>query len=181
MKSLLQLSGEEHFSDTTQIVITEENAGAEIQTSQPQPIDSNFLDAVCNGVIVVGDDMRISSQNYVSRVNMGDLRGQTCFKALENRDTPCEHCPMLGKAKGEFETSTRCVGSAYDMYEVRIYQSENGEVAEVYPNMIDREVLVKNLHEYSEELELLHEVVENISSEILGNIDDIDDIDEWKK
>ncbi|HMK46383.1 MAG TPA: hypothetical protein VK436_07120 [Methanocella sp.] len=132
-----------------------------------QPVDSQFLDAVCNGVVTIGSDFKITSQNYISRMNMGDLRGKTCYAVLENRVTPCENCPRTAAATSsdmnEY-TSMRCAGNARTLYEVRIFKPENGDVIEVYPSMIDREVLLKNLHLYSEELQLLNEVIENISS-----------------
>lgn len=130
--------------------------------SPRQPIDSEFLDAVCNGVIIVGEDLKILSQNYISKINMGDLRGQTCYKVLENRDSPCENCPRTAGTPGDFESSMRCAGKTCSLYEARIYSLEDGTVAEVYPDMIDREVLLQNFHTYSEELQLLQEVVENI-------------------
>ncbi|WP_048198475.1 hypothetical protein [Methanocella arvoryzae] len=132
-------------------------------------MDSEFLDALCNGVIIVGDDLKIASQNYISRVNMGDLRGQDCFRVLENRDSPCEHCPKFGGSGGDFETSMRCAGASCTLYEVRIYQSEDGSIAEVYPNMIDRDALLKDLHAYDEEMQLLQTVVENVRTAIMDN------------
>jgi len=132
-----------------------------------QAIDSEFLDAVCNGVVLVGQDFRISSQNYISRVHMGDLVGQCCYAALENREAPCDSCPRTSPTGSEYETSTRCTGKNCSLYEVRIYPSEKGpEIVEVYPNMIDREVVVKNLHLYREELDLLNSVVEHIRNAI---------------
>jgi hypothetical protein len=136
-------------------------------TSRQQAIDSEFLDAVCNGVLLVNKDFLISSQNYISRMNMGDLVGQCCYKVLENRSTPCENCPRLVPTGSEYETSMRCAGKTCSLYEVRIYASEKGpEIVEVYPNMIDREIVVKNLHLYREELDLLNSVVEHIRSAI---------------
>jgi len=131
-----------------------------------QSIDSEFLDAVCNGVVVVGRDFYIVSQNYISRVNMGDLVGKQCFEVLENRSEPCDQCPRL-KASADFETSMRCAGKGCSLYEVHIYPSEkDGEIVEVYPDMIDRELVVKNLHLYREELDLLSNVVEHIRNAI---------------
>jgi hypothetical protein len=66
----------------------------------------------------------------------------------------------------------RCAGKACSLYEVRIYTSEKGpETVEVYPNMIDREMVVKNLHLYREELDLLNSVVEHIRNAIADDID----------
>jgi len=145
----------------------DEDSGILETTSRQQAIDSEFLDAVCNGVLLVGHDFRITSQNYISRVNMGDLVGQCCYAALENRSAPCENCPSLARAASEYETSMRCAGRGCSLYEVRIYHSDKGpEIVEVYPNMIDREVVVKNLHLYREELDLLNSVVEHIRNAI---------------
>jgi hypothetical protein len=132
-----------------------------------QAIDSEFLDAVCNGVLLVSRDFEITSQNYISKANMGDLVGQSCFQALENRNVPCENCPRLVPAGSDYETSMRCAGKGCSLYEVRIYNSDKGsEIVEVYPNMIDREIVVKNLHLYREELDLLNSVVEHIRNVI---------------
>lgn len=145
----------------------DEDAGILEASSRQQAIDSEFLDAVCNGVVLVGRDFSIASQNYISRVNMGDLVGQCCYAALENRGTPCESCPITAPAAAEYETSMRCAGIGCSLYEVRIYHSDKGpEIVEVYPNMIDREVVVKNLHLYREELDLLNNVVEHIRNAI---------------
>ncbi len=146
---------------------SEDDSGIMESTSRQQAIDSEFLDAVCNGVVLVGNDFSITSQNYISRVNMGDLVGQSCYKALENRSAPCENCPRLVPIASEYETSMRCAGRGCSLYEVRIYPSEKGpEIVEVYPNMIDREIVVKNLHLYREELDLLNSVVEHIRNAI---------------
>ena len=145
----------------------DEDSGILEASSRQQAIDSEFLDAVCNGVVLVGRDFRIASQNYISRVNMGDLVGQCCFKALENRNAPCDNCPRLVPTRSEYETAMRCAGKGCSLYDVRIYTSEKGpEIVEVYPNMIDREVVVKNLHLYREELDLLNSVVEHIRNAI---------------
>lgn len=156
---------DDHFSDDRIEGSCEEDHRHVLDPSPTrQTIDSDFLDAVCNGVITVGDDLKIASQNYVSRLTMGDLRGQTCFRALENRDTPCEHCPKARELADGYETSMRCAGKAYALYETRLYPNASGGVVEVYPDMIDREVLLKNMHLYGEEMRLLSDVVENISS-----------------
>ncbi|MGA9139068.1 MAG: hypothetical protein WBZ29_02520 [Methanocella sp.] len=153
-------------------VSSEDDAGMMETSVRQQAIDTEFLDAVCNGVVLVGKDFRISSQNYISRVNMGDLVGQCCYQALENRDSPCENCPRTCPTGNEYETSMRCAGKACSLYEVRIYTSEKGpETVEVYPNMIDREMVVKNLHLYREELDLLNSVVEHIRNAIADDID----------
>lgn len=164
----LELPFNDHFNASTTHCTYDDDCwpAADFQGSE-QPVDSEFLDALCNGVVIVGDDLKIASQNYISRVNMGDLRGQDCFRVLENRDSPCENCPKLGKASGNFETSMRCAGASCTLYEVRIYQSENGSIAEIYPNMIDREVLLKNLSTFSEEMQLLKDVVENVRAAIV--------------
>ena len=163
----LQIPYADHFSvDETRCASVEERWQTTDFQSPRQPVDSEFLDAVCNGVIIVGADLKILSQNYVSKVNMGDLRGQTCFKVLENRDSPCENCPKTAGTLGDFETSMRCAGNACSMYEARIYSLDDGTIAEIYPDMIDREILLKNMHTYSEELQLLKEVVENIHNAI---------------
>jgi hypothetical protein len=147
--------------------ISEDDSGYLEASSRQQAIDSEFLDAVCNGVLLVSQDFLITSQNYISRVNMGDLVGQCCYKALENRNAPCDHCPRIVPKEGEYETSMRCAGKGCSLYEVRIYTSEKGpEIVEVYPNMIDREIVVKNLHLYREELDLLNSVVEHIRNAI---------------
>jgi len=139
-------------------------------STRQQTIDSEFLDAVCNGVLLVGRDFRITSQNYISRVNMGDLIGQCCYAALENRDAPCDSCPRLAPLESEYGTAMRCAGKGCSLYEVRIYTSDKGpEIVEVYPNMIDREIVVKNLHLYREELDLLNSVVEHIRNAIAGD------------
>jgi hypothetical protein len=152
-------------------VSTEDDAGAFDSGVRQQAIDTAFLDAVCNGVLLVGRDFRITSQNYISRVNMGDLVGQCCYEALENRSAPCEVCPRQCPTGNEYETAMRCAGKACSLYEVRIYKSEKGpETVEVYPNMIDREMVVKNLHLYREELDLLNSVVENIRNAIADDI-----------
>jgi hypothetical protein len=148
-------------------VSTEDDAGILDTSVRQQAIDTEFLDAVCNGVLLVGSDFRITSQNYISRVHMGDLVGQCCYEALENRSTPCDSCPRVCPTGNEYETAMRCAGKACSLYEVLIYPSEKGpEVVEVYPNMIDREIVVKNLHLYREELDLLNSVVENIRNAI---------------
>ncbi len=148
-------------------VSSEDDAGMMETSVRQQAIDTEFLDAVCNGVLLVGKNFRITSQNYISRVNMGDLVGQCCYKALENRSAPCDNCPSVCPTGNEYETSMRCAGKACSLYEVRIYTSEKGpEVVEVYPNMIDREIVVKNLHLYREELDLLNNVVEHIRNAI---------------
>ena len=140
-------------------------------TSRQQAIDSEFLDAICNGVLLVGENFRITSQNYISRVHMGDLVGQCCYQVLENRSAPCDSCPRLAPSESEYETSMRCAGKACSLYEARIYRSDKGpEIIEVYPNMIDREVVVRDLHLYREELDLLNSVVEHISSAISDDI-----------
>lgn len=150
---------------------SDNESGALDARVRQQAIDSEFMDAVCNGVIVIGRDFKIDSQNYISKVNMGDMVGQTCFAALENRTAPCEQCPRLRPISGEYETSMRCAGKACSLYEVRIYQSEKVDrVVEVYPDMIDRELVVKNLHLYREELDLLNSVVEQIKSAIADDI-----------
>jgi hypothetical protein len=149
----------------------EDDAGAAESCVRRQAVDSEFLDAVCNGVVVIGRNFLITSQNYISKVNMGDLVGKCCYKALENRATPCEHCPRLRPLSGEYETSMRCTGEMCSLYEVRIYASEKmGEIIEVYPDMIDREIVVRNLHQYREELDLLNAVVENIRNAIADDI-----------
>jgi hypothetical protein len=151
-------------------VSSEDDAGMMETSVRQQVIDSEFLDAVCNGVLLVGKDFRITSQNYISKVNMGDLVGQCCYKALENRSAPCDNCPSVSATGNEYETSMRCAGKACSLYEVRIYTSEKGpEVVEVYPNMIDREIVVKDLHLYREELDLLNSVVENIRNAIVDD------------
>jgi hypothetical protein len=148
-------------------VTTEDDSGYLEASLRQQAIDSEFLDAVCNGVLLVGRDFRITSQNYISRVNMGDLVGQCCYQVLENRNAPCDNCPRLVPKDSEYETSMRCAGKGCSLYEVRIYTSEKGpEIVEVYPNMIDREIVVKNLHLYREELDLLNSVVEHIRNAI---------------
>jgi hypothetical protein len=145
----------------------EDDAGALETSVRQQAIDTEFLDAVCNGVVLVGRDFRVTSQNYISRVNMGDLVGQSCYKALENRSEPCENCPRQNPTGNEYESAMRCAGKACSLYEVRIYTSEKeSEIVEVYPNMIDREIVVKNLHLYREELDLLNNVVEHIRNAI---------------
>jgi hypothetical protein len=151
-------------------VSTEEDTGALDSSIRQQAIDTAFLDAVCNGVLLVGRDFRITSQNYISRVNMGDLVGQCCYEALENRCAPCDNCPRQSPTGNEYETAMRCAGKASSLYEARIYPSEKGEIVEVYPNMIDREVIVKDLHQYREELDLLNSVVENIKNAIADDI-----------
>ncbi len=152
-------------------VSAEDDAGMMETSVRQQAIDTEFLDAVCNGVLLVGRDFRISSQNYISRVNMGDLVGQCRYKALENQDEPCANCPRTSPTGNEYETSMRCAGKACSLYEVRIYTSDKGpETVEVYPNMIDREMVVKNLHLYREELDLLNSVVENIRNAIADDI-----------
>lgn len=136
-------------------------------TSRQQAIDSEFLDAVCNGVLLVSKDFRIASQNYVSRVNMGDLVGKCCYQVLENRNAPCDNCPCVAPTGGEYETSMRCAGKGSALCEVRVYASGiSPEIIEVYPNMIDREIVVKDLHIYHEELNLLNSVVENVRNAI---------------
>lgn len=148
-------------------VSTDDESGILETSTRQQAIDTEFLDAVCNGVVLVGRDYMITSQNYISRVNMGDLVGQCCYVALENRNAPCENCPRRAPIEGEYETSMRCAGKGCSLYEVRIYTSEKGpEIVEVYPNMIDREIVVKNLHLYREELDLLNNVVEHIRNAI---------------
>ncbi|OPY29451.1 MAG: hypothetical protein A4E28_00858 [Methanocella sp. PtaU1.Bin125] len=148
-------------------VSTEDDAAFLDTSVRQQAIDTEFLDAVCNGVLLVGRDFRINSQNYISRVHMGDLVGRCCYEALENRTAPCDNCPRQGLTGNEYETAMRCAGKACSLYEVRLYPSEKGpEVVEVYPNMIDREIVVKNLHLYREELDLLNSVVENIRNAI---------------
>ena len=132
--------------------------------AREQAMDAEFLDAVCNGVVVIGEDFLITSQNYVSRANMGNLVGRCCYQALENRDTPCESCPRQAPIDYPFETAMRCAGKACSLYEVRIYPSEDGpEIVEVYPDMIDRTAMVMDLHLYREELDLLNSVVEDVS------------------
>ncbi len=148
-------------------VTSEDDSGYLEASSRQQAIDSEFLDAVCNGVLLVSRDFRITSQNYISRVNMGDLVGQCCYQVLENRNAPCDNCPRLAPKQSEYETSMRCAGKGCSLYEARIYTSEKGpEIVEVYPNMIDREIVVKNLHLYREELDLLNSVVEHIRNAI---------------
>lgn len=148
-------------------VTTEDDPAYIEASSRQQAIDSEFLDAVCNGVLLMSRDFRITSQNYVSRVNMGDLVGQCCYKVLENRSGPCENCPCLVPMDSEYETSMRCAGKGSSPYDVRIYTSEKGlDIVEVYPNMIDREIVVKNLHLYREELDLLNSVVEHVTNAI---------------
>jgi hypothetical protein len=148
-------------------VTTEDDSGYLDAGSRQQTIDSEFLDAVCNGVLLVGQDYRITSQNYISRANMGDLVGQCCYKVLENRSAPCDNCPHTAQTESEYETSMRCAGKGCSLYEVRIYASGKGpEIVEVYPDMIDREIVVKDLYLYREELDLLNSVVEHISNAI---------------
>ena len=148
-------------------VTTEDDSGYLEASARQQAIDSEFLDAVCNGVLVVSGDYRITSQNYISRVNMGDLVGQCCYKVLENRSAPCDNCPRIAPTESEYETSMRCAGKCGSLYEVRIYASDKGpEIVEVYPDMIDREIVVKDLLLYREELDLLNSVVEHIRNAI---------------
>jgi hypothetical protein len=144
-----------------------DDSGSYEASCRQQAIDREFLDAVCNGILLVNRDFTITSQNYISRVNMGDLIGQCCYKVLENRNVPCDNCPRIVPVKSEYETSIRCAGKGCSLYEVRIYTSDKDpEIVEVYPNMIDREIVVKNLHLYREELDLLNDVVEHISNAI---------------
>jgi hypothetical protein len=148
-------------------VTSGDDAGYMDTMSRQQTIDSEFLDAVCNGVLLVSRDFRITSQNYISKANMGDLVGQHCYQALENRNTPCDNCPRLVPMVSEYETSIRYAGKGSSLYEVQIYASEkDSEMVEVYPDMIDREIVVKNLHLYREELDLLNSVVEHIRNAI---------------
>ncbi len=154
-------------------VSTEVDTGAFDSCVGQQTMDTAFLDAVCNGVLFIGEDFVINSQNYISRANMGDLVGRCCYEALENRSTPCENCPRQSPAGGEYETSMRCAGKACSLYEVRIYTPEmSREIVEVYPDMIDRETVMKNLYQYREELDLLNSVVENVSNAIADDITD---------
>jgi hypothetical protein len=153
-------------SDSAGVTIEDDSVYLDASSRQ-QAIDSEFLDAVCNGVLLVGPEYRITSQNYISRANMGDLVGQCCYKVLENRSAPCENCPHIAPTESEYETSMRCAGKAGSLYDVHIYASEKGpEIVEVYPNMIDREIIVKDLHLYREELDLLNSVVEHIRNAI---------------
>lgn len=146
--------------------VSSENDSWSIElNSRQRANDSEFLDAVCNGVVIIGKDFQITSQNYISRTYMGDLVGQSCYKALENRSVPCENCPRNAISYNEYEISMRCAGKGYSLYEVRIYQpGKEYEIVEVYPNMIDRGVLARNLHHYREEIDLLKGVVEQISN-----------------
>jgi|AGTN01.3.fsa_nt_gi hypothetical protein len=146
----------------------EDDSGYSDAIYRQQVLDSEFLDAVCNGLLCVNENFRITSQNYISRVNMGDLVGQCCYHALENRAAPCDNCPrIVPPTGGEYETSIRCAGKGRSLYEARIYTSENSsEVVEVYPDMIDREIVIKNLYLYREELDLLNSVVEHIRNAI---------------
>lgn len=130
---------------------------------QELPKDTEFLDALCNGVVVIGKDFKIISQNYISRINMGNMKGKYCYKALENREVPCERCPMITPIAGEYETSMRCAGKTMSIYEAHIYPAgSDGNVIEVYPDMINRETLRKNMYMYREELDLLNSVVEDV-------------------
>lgn len=146
-------------------VSSEYDSGTLETYSRQQSIDSEFLDAVCNGIVVIGKDFKITSQNYISRARMGNLVGQLCYKTLENRSAPCENCPRTAKSNSEYEISMRCAGKKYSLYEVRIHQSEEDDrIVEVYPNMIDRDIMAKDLYNYREEINLINSLVDSISN-----------------
>jgi hypothetical protein len=152
-------------------ISSENDSWSLVSDSGHKAIDSEFLDAICNGIVIIGKDFQITSQNYISRAYMGNLVGQPCYKVLENRSAPCENCPRTAMSNGEYETSIRCAGKEYSMYEVRIYQSgKDFEIVEVYPNMIDREILARNLHHYREEINILKSVVERINNATADDI-----------
>lgn len=109
MGDMQQLPLDRAISDSAGVT-TEDDSGYLEASSRQKAADSEFLDAVCNGVLLVSQDFRITSQNYISRVNMSDLVGQCCFKVLENRSAPCDNCPRLAPRDNEYETSMRCAG-----------------------------------------------------------------------
>ncbi|WP_230741356.1 hypothetical protein [Methanooceanicella nereidis] len=130
--------------------------------------ENGFLDAVCNGLLVIGKDFIITSQNYVARAKMGDLTGKCCYEALERSSSPCDFCPMVCPPQGDFEVSMRntlpCADRWYKVMVHPIMDDDNNiiGVTEIYPDMIDRQTVMQDLCGFEEELQLLNSAVDDI-------------------
>lgn len=152
-------------------IITEPVEDIFEQDSKKSIAESSFMDAICDGLLVVNKDFMITSQNFTSKAKMGDLVGQVCHVALERSEKPCESCPMVVKPAGEFEVSLRnicsCSGSGDDFFKVKIYPvlDYNNDIigiTEVYPEMIDRRSIMDGLQDFEQELFLLKDAVDNV-------------------
>ena len=131
-------------------------------------VEFDFLDAICDGLVVLGKDLKIVSQNFLSKQKMGNLIGQDCYRAMENSCYPCSHCPLQKKPDGDFEVSMRRSGESLERwYTVKIspimdYDGSVIGVSETYPDMIDRRSILGDLRSFEEELSILDSAVDSI-------------------
>ncbi len=57
-------------------------------------LSQGIIAAMGDGISIQSRDLRVLFQNQIHKEMIGDHQGELCYKAFENRDSPCEGCPV---------------------------------------------------------------------------------------
>ncbi len=124
-----------------------------------------IIDSVDSGVMLISSDHEILQTNRFLLERFGAVDGQKCYKYLEDRQGPCEHCALDAiYDKGEPSFSKEFTGK-----DKKIYGSTGspiivkGEmtVAEIISDITDRNLLEKHKNMHAEALEALNRSLES--------------------
>ncbi|MBI3923398.1 MAG: PAS domain-containing protein [Armatimonadetes bacterium] len=133
----------------------------------------DVIDAVGDGIVVIGRDYSVVHSNRIVREMYGDTAGQKCYHAHFGRDTPCPDCPVqqiFASGESAWETREITDGSRRRWVESHAtpLRNERGEViaaVEVLRDITQRRQLEMELM-LSARLRALGELAAGIAHEI---------------
>lgn len=147
----------------TQEKLREANERLEEQKAKTESI----LAAIGDGISIQNTDLTIAYQNEILLSIVGEHQGEKCYQAYNNRETPCEPCPVLDTFEdGKIHTTemTRPTKNG-----VSCFESTTSPLRNATGEIIAGIIVVRNIDE-RKKLEQEREILINDLQEALANI-----------
>lgn len=91
----LARTNEELRAEVSERVRTEEAMSAALERAEDEKSKSeSIIAAISEGLTITDMNFTVLYQNDIARAVVGDCTGRRCYRAVHNRETVCEGCPL---------------------------------------------------------------------------------------